>query len=117
MISTDIPKDVRNAMYSKWNVTDYAEMFIASTNPTYRNQGLSTELFSRAVQFLHAEGFDFIECIFTSATTRRMATKLGFQHYHKILYKDLRDEAGQNIFRTEKITEDDYASAMVKIID
>lgn len=110
----DLTGAQKDEILTRWNVESYAEFFVASTHPDYRNRGLAMEMYQRSLKFLKAQGFQLVECIFTSSSTRRTASKLGFEEIARIYYKDVVDENGEPIFRKDEIKPDHYAASMVK---
>jgi GNAT superfamily N-acetyltransferase len=112
--SIDLTENQRDEIYCNYGIEEYAELFIVATNPKYRNNGLSMELYIRSISFLRAEGFKLIKCILTNPTTRRAGTRLGFETYYKLDYKLLTDRNGELLFPRDKVTEYHFATIALK---
>jgi len=71
--------DSKIDFFEKYNVHTYIDLFMVSVDRAYRQQGLGTELYSRALCLLKTKGYSVAKCIFTSPYSQRIGRKMGFQ--------------------------------------
>lgn len=103
-------------VFEHYNINEYAEFFVASTAPKYRNQGLAKELYRRSLIFLAAEGFKMAKSIFTSPYSRAAARRLGFEEVYRIHYRDILDDDGNPIFAGYELTDEHYGAVLCKLL-
>ncbi|CAL8091605.1 unnamed protein product [Orchesella dallaii] len=103
-------------IYEKYQLSESADLLLSSCAPKYRNQGISKELYKRAINFLTAEGFKMVKSVFTSPYSRAGIKNLGFEEVNRLYYKDLKDENGNPVFDTSKLDSESYAALMVKLL-
>lgn len=100
----------------RFGVDEYADFFVASCAPKYRNQGLSSELYRLSLILIKAVGLKVVKSTFTSPYTRAAVKKLGFQELSRVTYKGLKDSQGNLIFDQSKLTDEHFAALMVKVL-
>lgn len=86
-------------IYERYGIDEYAEFFLVSTTPKYRNQGASKELYRRSLDFLRAEGFKVAKVFLSSPWTVAGTKSLGFEELGSLSYETVRwSESGELIF-------------------
>lgn len=99
-----------------YKVDEYANFFVASCAPKYRNMGITSEMYRRSIKFLQSEGFKMAKSCFTSIYTRKAATNLGFEEVCRVYYRDMMDDEGNPIFDEAGLTEENYGANMCKLL-
>ncbi|CAG7724842.1 unnamed protein product [Allacma fusca] len=89
--------DDRTRLYEKYNLDSYMMCFLAIVHPDFRQQGLATEMYRRAVELARAEGFFLAKACFSSPYSRAAAAKVGFEEVARITYFDVTDENGKPV--------------------
>ncbi|CAL8111121.1 unnamed protein product [Orchesella dallaii] len=102
---------------NKHGIDTWAEFFIASTSPDFRNQGLAGEFYDRSINFLTAEGFKHALVVVTSPYTRKATIKRGFEQQSRIDYENFLDfDEKTPVFKKEDLTSEHYAMVMLKTL-
>jgi len=103
-------------IFEAFDLTEYADFFVASTAKKYRQRGLAQELYKRSLAFLKAEGFKLAKSLFTSPHTRKAVTNLQFKELSRINYTDVILEDGDKVFCDSDLKPEHYASLMAKVL-
>lgn len=104
----------RADIVNKYNVTDWAEFFLVSTCPEFRNQGIAGEFYDRSIKFLKAEGYKHVLVAVTSVYTKQATKKRGFTVASRYDYNELVDFDGVRVFSDDVLDQDHYAFVMFK---
>lgn len=106
--------EARADVAGRYNITSWAEFFIASTSRDFRNLGIAGELYDRSIKFLQAEGFKHALVVVTSPYTKQATKKRGFEQVARMDYDEITDHEGKPAFNKEDLNEDHFALAMLK---
>jgi GNAT superfamily N-acetyltransferase len=96
MIKAEEDADV----FGNCGVDEYGEIFIVSVLREFRNCGLATEMFGRAVSMLKEMGYPVIMCMFSNPYSRKLGERFGFKELVRSRYIDAKDEKGNLIMPT-----------------
>lgn len=88
----DICKD--EDLFTKYNITKYADMFGLCVDEKYRQRGLATEMYKRGLDYLQRRGFKIVKCSFISPYTRRAGHNHGYKEFNRRYFHDCKDEEG-----------------------
>jgi len=95
---------------------NWAELFLTSTSPKFRQLGLAGEFYTRSIAFLKKIGFTNVIVIVSSPYTRMATSKLGFQELSCLNYKDVIGYDGKPMFFKGQLNEEHFACCKFKRI-
>jgi len=82
----------------EFGTTDFCTMFAVCVAPSFRRQGLASELCKRSLALFLERGVQHAVVKCTSPLTRSMMTRLGFEPLSTLTYDKLKDEEGARMF-------------------
>jgi len=87
--------DAQCGIWEKYPHLDkYADFFGISVDPKYRQQGLCTELYKRAILWSKSRGLSIAKVSFSSPYSRKAGKKHGFRELGRMQCIDFKDEKG-----------------------
>jgi len=97
------------------DVDKYVDLVMTVTDPTFRGQGLATEMYRRAMDLVKALGIPLCKSVLTSPFTMKACRNLKFVECSKLFLQDYKDENGVQYFPDAK--PDQFITVVAKRIE
>lgn len=98
-------------IYEKYGIDSFVNFYTACVDPKYRGQGLATEMYRWALNFVRErKDFKHVKSNLTSPYTRLICQKFGFKELSRVYYNDFKDEDGKPLI--DGATDDEFVAFM-----